>query len=286
MDTLTPQARRSLSQLKAKLAPGQGARKKLTPVWQGVAAWAQERALVSHADTSGQHLYISYALLQQIDRQLRLDGEAPLSANLKQSSLEQAKLGATEVKSMRVAPRDQRVLIALPCTDATDPWGQDNWLFRDIDLNLLRPQDWTHLIAVENLDCFYQLHRFALSLPERALLLYRGDRMYAKGVKQLRALPWVRQLPNYYFGDLDPAGLRIAKSDNYDHIAAPSFEWFTECAHAADCPAEQHKYLSGLTQMAALQPYVDFMTAKQSAVKQQKLQGIPLSWLALDTEHQ
>ena len=67
-----------------------------------------------------------------------------------------------------------------------------------------------HVLVVENLDCFDQIHRFLL--PDNlgdALVLYRGHGAATRGTRQLlQRLP--ATVPVVVFADYDPAGLVIA----------------------------------------------------------------------------
>ena len=78
------------------------------------------------------------------------------------------------------------------------------------------------VLVVENLDCFDQLHRFAL--PDElhaALVLYRGHGGATRGTRQLlQRLP--ADIPVVVFPDYDPAGLSIAATlPHASHVLIP-----------------------------------------------------------------
>ena len=78
------------------------------------------------------------------------------------------------------------------------------------------------VLVVENLDCFDQVHRFAL--PEQlrdALVIYRGHSASTGGNRQLlQRLP--AAIPVVVFADYDPAGLVIAATlPHASHLLVP-----------------------------------------------------------------
>lgn len=78
------------------------------------------------------------------------------------------------------------------------------------------------VLVVENLDCFDQLHRFALPARLRdALMLYRGHGAATRGTRQLlQRLP--AAIPVVVFADYDPAGLVIAATlPHASHLLVP-----------------------------------------------------------------
>ncbi|SIQ21150.1 DUF7281 domain-containing protein [Pseudomonas flexibilis] len=78
------------------------------------------------------------------------------------------------------------------------------------------------VLVVENLDCFDQLHRFALPARLRdALVLYRGHGAATRGTRQLlQRLP--AAIPVVVFADYDPAGLVIAAAlPQASHLLVP-----------------------------------------------------------------
>lgn len=78
------------------------------------------------------------------------------------------------------------------------------------------------VLVVENLDCFDQVHRFALPARLRdALVLYRGHGAATRGTRQLlQRLPAV--IPVVVFADYDPAGLVIAAAlPQASHLLVP-----------------------------------------------------------------
>lgn len=78
------------------------------------------------------------------------------------------------------------------------------------------------VLVVENLDCFDQLHRFALPARLRdALVLYRGHGAATRGTRQLlQRLP--AAIPVVVFADYDPAGLVIAATlPQASHLLVP-----------------------------------------------------------------
>ena len=78
------------------------------------------------------------------------------------------------------------------------------------------------VLVIENLDCFDQIHRFALPDGLHAsLMLYRGHGGATRGTRQLlQRLP--ATVPIVVFPDYDPAGLAIAATlPHASHVLVP-----------------------------------------------------------------
>src|SRR5690606_30430009 len=96
------------------------------------------------------------------------------------SRLQSATLNQQELKSIGQKPREPRVLLRLTVAANTGPGITADVI--DIDWQQLPLAQFDALLVVENLDCFYQLHAFALVLTyKQPLIIYRGDTLYSKG---------------------------------------------------------------------------------------------------------
>lgn len=281
---LSPAERKVLQGIQTKLRLQSRVLRKLTVTDKRILAWCEEQDLLTAPFASAREFAFSLALITAIEQRLAQLCLAPLAANLKGSSLAQAKQGAAEHKSVREKPRDHRVLRYVVVGSHIEGMGQ----VVDIDQRELELAQFTELVVVENLDCFYELHQFQLPLvAPTSLVVYRGDSHYSKGRAALTARwksCWTATSgkPLRYFGDLDPKGIHIAQSEGFSHIAVPAFEWFSEHATAQAYPAKQHDIARLLHASGELAPYVQFVQREQKAVLQQWLQQMPLRWVALD----
>ncbi|WP_417664645.1 type II toxin-antitoxin system ParD family antitoxin [Pseudidiomarina donghaiensis] len=285
---LTPVERNVLQGIQAELRFQSRMVRKLKATDKRILAWCEEQDLLAAPLAGASEFAYTSTLVSAIEQRLAQLGLAPLSADLKGSSLAQAAQGAAEHKSVRVKPRDHRVLRYV--VGAGDGHGSGQVV--DVDQRELDLSQFADLVVVENLDCFYELHQFELPClvhkQSPSLIVYRGDSHYSKGRAAL-INRWKRcgkeadSRPLRYFGDLDPKGLHIAQSEGFSHIAAPAFEWFCEHVTAQAYPAKQHDIARLLHARGELAPYVLFIQRQQKAVLQQWLQHVPLGWLTIET---
>ncbi|MCO4321715.1 DUF7281 domain-containing protein [Aliidiomarina quisquiliarum] len=267
---LTRSERKLLQGLKVKLQSQSRVVRKLKATDLRVLSWCQQQDLIAHAISQKVEYGYTSELLHAIETRLSQLGLAPLEADLKQSSLDQAKQGAAEHKPQRVSPREQRVLRVA---------GQ---LIIDENHNQLELAQFSDLIVVENLDCFYELSLFKLPLTAHSLVIYRGDSHYGSGRAELLKR-WKEGAhgPLKYFGDLDPQGLQIAISEGFSHLAVPTFNWFSSHATEQAYAAKQHDTAIKLQHTGELAPYIGFIQRYQRAVLQQWLQNVPLQWVVI-----
>ena len=140
-------------------------------------------------------------------------------------------------------------------------------------------------MVVENLDCFYQLHAFTLQLPyQQALIIYRGDKLYSKGCKALKAA-WLKQnKPALYFGDFDAKGVSIALNEGYSAMLLPDFTCLQQHASTAMLPDKQLGFIAAIkakTVAAELQPYMQLLCEQLKGLRQQNMQGVVLKPISI-----
>lgn len=291
---LTPTERNVLQGIQAELRFQSRLLRKLRATDKRILAWCEAQDLLAAPVAGASEFAYTSTLVSAVEQRLAQLGLAPLSADLKGSSLAQAAQGAAEHKSVREKPRDHRVLRYVAGGGADPSAGQ----VVDVDYRELDLSQFADLVVVENLDCFYELGQFELPClshkradkpadkQAQSLIVYRGDSHYSKGRAAL-INRWkhcgksTNGKPLRYFGDLDPKGIHIAQSEGFTHIAAPDFEWFCEHATAQAYPTKQHDIAGMLNTSGELGPYVHFIQRQQKAVLQQWLQHVLLGWLAL-----
>lgn len=227
--------------------------------------------------------YLTPELLDAIDQRQRLLGHHSFRDDLSDKTrMEQAQQSDQEDKQQGLKPRENRVLVYLPKPLPCELTGQIQVV--DLDVTALDLSRFSRLIAVENLDCFYELADFCLSLQADDLIVYRGDKLYARGVKKLRhewqALhPDDQTHPLVYFGDFDPAGVKIAISEGYQQLLLPPDDPLKEHAHPLMNPEQQDAFNHTLqTYRAQLNPALQALLPllKQRGLRQQKMQGLVL----------
>lgn len=142
-----------------------------------------------------------------------------------------------------------------------------------------------NVLVVENLDCFDQIHRFAL--PDRlnaALVLYRGHSALTRGTRQLlQGLPAL--VPVVVFADFDPAGLAIAATlPRASHVLIPQLTPDLLAKGSREDFHGQHKESKQLDsiELGGWQAIWEEMTQTGLSIKQQHLlaQGVPLRCIA------
>lgn len=278
---LSPAERKVLQGILAELRFSSRVVRKVKATDRRILMWCEAQDLLPLGGADGSEFGFTEELIKVIERCLQQLGLAALDADLKVSTLVQAQQGGAEHKSVRSKPRDHRVLRYVLAADLGV--GQ----VVDVDYRELELAAFADLVVVENLDCFYELSQFQLSLMRASaassLVVYRGDSHYGKGRAALMER-WrtVATKPLRYFGDLDPKGFHIAQREGFTHLAVPAFEWFVAHATAQAYPTKQHDLAEQLYAGGAIAPFVDYLRRHQSGVLQQWLQGIPLRWVPVN----
>ncbi|WP_319783216.1 hypothetical protein [Oceanisphaera sp. IT1-181] len=138
---LTPRERKLLHLLSSKLQYKSRVIRKLKGADLSILAWCEAQDLLLHSVVPLANSDVEYGynaeLIQAIEMRLVLLGLAPLVADMKVSSLEQAKLGTAEHKSVRIKPREQRVL------------HLDNIQIIDQDQSELAVEQYSEIVVVE-----------------------------------------------------------------------------------------------------------------------------------------
>ena len=278
-DRLTPRQLDYLRSLQQQLTLQATINREVKARDLAILKWCEEECLISFVPPKGDRFDYTQELLASVAERLVQLGYAPLDETLARTSLEQAQQGRHEFKSNRAGPRANRVLLA------QRTGSDDTWQILDVAQSELDLAAYEQLVLVENLDCFYQLVSFALPLAPNALVIYRGDHVYAQGAQTLRKR-WLETGKTMdYFGDLDAAGIAIAFQLGCHRIAGPSFKRFCEKAHSSALSAEQFQTLQQLTRNQELAPqlreYLEYMESSQSGLLQQWLQQEALEWLTI-----
>lgn len=228
--------------------------------------------------------YLTPELLDAIDQRQRLLGHHSFRDDLSDKTrMEQAQQSDQEDKQQGLKPRENRVLVYLPKPLPFELTGQIQVV--DLDVTALDLSRFSRLIAVENLDCFYELADFCLSLQADDLIVYRGDTLYARGVKKLRQTwqalhPDDKAHPMIYFGDFDPAGVKIAISEGYQQLLLPPDAELEEHARPLMNPEKQDAFNHTLqTYQPQLNPALQTLLPilKQRGLRQQKVQDLGLA---------
>ncbi len=141
------------------------------------------------------------------------------------------------------------------------------------------------VLVVENLDCFDQIHRFALPDGlDASLVLYRGHNALTGGTRQLlQGLPAL--VPVAVFADFDPAGLAIAATlPHASHMLIPQLTPDLLAKGSREDFLGQHKESKQLDSLELGGWQAIWAEMKQAGVsiKQQHMlaQGVPLRCIA------
>lgn len=283
--SLSPAARKLLRGVRQRLIQGELQVRKKTggPVLEEILYWCDQQDIHLGSRLSHQDLSFDSLLLGQIEKTLKELGQQPLNSSLTSSSRqEQAQQGLDEFKNQGETPREQRLLLSLP---APVP-GLDRLylqppkrVFIDLDWRDLDLTAFAQLVAVENLDAFYDLDLQAAQLPFQqapALVVYRGDQQYRSGFEQLKTCWRATRKPCVYLGDLDAMGVNIALNGGYSHLLVPSLDYVQDQAAALHQPAQQLRYQKTLReklqQLPASHPlaaYLQLIIKEQKGLKQQ-----------------
>lgn len=281
---LNAQALRYLQQLQQRLkASGSERVKTSAKTVQQVLAWCVEYDLVPGNSLTLPQFSFNLALLNDIARvQRQLQQACFLDALSQNSRLDNAEYSQQELKNIGAKPRQQRILLKLTTPAAAVGITVD---IIDIDWQQLPLAQFDVLLVVENLDCFYQLHAFTLQLPYiQPLIIYRGDKLYSKGCKALKAA-WLKQnKPTLYFGDFDAKGVSIALNEGYSAMLLPDFATLQQHASPAMLPDKQLGFIAGIkakTVAAELQPYMQLLCEQLKGLRQQNMQGVVLKPISI-----
>lgn len=282
---LSAQALRYLQQLQQRLNASGSARVKTSvKVAQQVLAWCIEHDLVPGNSLNLPQFSFSMALLTDIASvQRQLQQACFLDALGQNSRLQSATLNQQELKSIGQKPREPRVLLRLTVAANTGPGITADVI--DIDWQQLPLAQFDALLVVENLDCFYQLHAFTLVLTyKQPLIIYRGDTLYSKGCKALKAA-WLKQSkPALYFGDFDAKGVSIALSEGYSAMLLPDFGTVQQHASPGMLPDKQLSFIAAIkakTVTSEFQPYQQLLCQQLKGLRQQNMQGMTLATVKL-----
>lgn len=281
---LNAQALRYLQQLQQRLKSS-GSKQVKTKVTtaQQVLSWCIEHELVPGNSLKLPYFTFSLALLNDIARvQRQLQQACYLDGRSNNSRLDNAACSQQELKSIGVKPRQQRVLLKLPTAVVAVGMTAD---IIDTDWQQLPLAQFDALLVVENLDCFYQLAAFTLQLPyQQPLIIYRGDKLYSKGCKTLKAA-WLKQnKPAIYFGDFDAKGVSIALNEGYSAMLLPDFATLQQYASPAMLPDKQLSFIAAIkakTLAAEFKPYQQLLCQQLKGLRQQNMQGMLLTSIIL-----
>lgn len=282
MISVKPLAARSqtwLRQLEIKLKALGSKRVKTKPkVVRDILNWCVELDLVAATCLQQMEFVLDKQLLNRIaETQLALKQTCFREDLTNTSRLEQGIISDQEQKSLGFSPNHNRVLVRL-----VQPLNTGlNFSVQILDLNLtqLDLNQFSSLLVVENLDCFYQLENFLMAEEKQQLIIYRGHKSYSQGCAALKKRWLVTNKPACYFGDFDPAGVSFALDSTYQFMLLPTLDYVEAHASAAMLPDEQIKYLANLAKLTNLttefQNYCQTLF-QQQALRQQRMQGVEL----------
>lgn len=257
-------------------------------VVQEVLNWCVELDLVAASSLSQLHFVVDKPLLNLIAQtQLQLKQTCFREDLSNTSRLEQGNISDQEQKNLGFSPSHNRVLVRLAQPLATGLNFSASVL--DVNLDQLDLTQFTSLLVVENLDCFYQLENFLMAESflvedKQQLVIYRGHKSYSQGCAALKKRWLATHKPACYFGDFDPAGVSFALDSTYQFMLLPKLDYVKAHASAAMLPDEQIKYLASLAKLTNLTPeFQDYcqVLQQQKAVRQQRMQGAELVWVKL-----
>ena len=253
-----------------------------------VVAWCHEHYIDPGLRLNGKELHFDRELIKQINKTLLSQGQAPVGRSLSGlSSLEQAKEGVEEDKSLGESPRSHRVLVNVPSQ-------HPGWLshapraIADVDWRGIQLETCDALIQVENLDCFYHFDPTSLALQhsQQPLVVYRGDSQYGGAFRPLAEAWRNTRKAHYYAGDFDVKGVSLALSSGATALLVPPLEWLQHHATGFHDPAEQlpfrpalERHRNALPAAHPLQPYLAILLGSHRGLRQQwfeSLVSVPL----------
>ena len=278
---LSAQALRYLQQLQKRLnASGSERVKTGVKAAKQTLQWCIEHDLAPGNSLQLPHFTFTLTLLNDIARvQRQLQQACYQDALYQHSRLDNAALSQQELKSIGLKPRQHRVLLKLS-TPADSSLGIAADIV-DIDWQQLPFAQFDALLVVENLDCFYQLDAFTLALPyKQILMIYRGDKLYSKGCKALKAA-WLKQnKPVLYFGDFDAKGVSIALNEGYSAMLLPTLATLQQQANIIMLPDKQLSFIAGISAKevsAIFAPYLQILCQQRKGLRQQNMASLKLT---------
>lgn len=276
---LSPRARTLLLDAARSLRRVAQVEKRRSRVVEEVVAWCEAHDIDPGPRLTHGRLRLDRDLLDRIDDTLSALGHPRLEAALAGlTSAEQARLGNLEHKSVREAPRRQRVLASLPAGDALPGLASRPRDFLDLDRRDIALEAFDVLLQVENLDGFYAVDPTmpALAGWSRPLVLYRGDRHYGGGFAALAADWAATGRPHLYLGDFDAAGLHNALASGATHLLLPALAFISNGASGEQLPADQfplqaslRDHAGGLPAGHPLASYLTVLLGEQCGLLQQ-----------------
>ncbi len=283
---LTAQTLRWLQQLQQRLNASGSERVKISgKAVQQVLSWCIEHELVPGNSLNLPYFTFTKPLLADIAAAQRKLNQACFLDDRRQSRLASAAYSQQELKTVGLQPRQQRVLVKL--NTAADTGLGITADIIDTDWQQLPLPQFDALLVVENLDCFYQLAEFQLQLGwQNLLILYRGDKLYSKGIKALKQQWLSSGKPAVYFGDFDAKGVSIALNEGYSAMLLPDFATLQQQAGTAMLPDKQLKFIPAINTKnlpANFQPYLKILQ-QQKGLRQQNMQALPLQAVGLRAE--
>lgn len=284
--TLSPKARQVLRTLYRELLQVDVVKKKRTRYINEVLDWCHQADLVRSSELQSEHFYFRKGLIERVEDLLAATQAGSIKEGIHGDRLQQALITNAEHKGVGDKPKEHRVLLAFPKSEIGLPAGfsfsehAQDWVYLDALPEQINLQRFKELVIVENLDCFYKLHRFQLSFSTDSLIIYRGDSDFGAGVARMRK-DWLETgKPLKLFADLDPKSMHEALTSGYTHLAVPALLEFLHKATKAQWRDEQVAYMS-IESDGPIKPYLEHGKNKQRALLQQWLQGIELHWLDL-----
>jgi|AntRauTorcE11897_2_1112592.scaffolds.fasta_scaffold09941_3 hypothetical protein len=294
---LSSAARKMLRGIQQKLKACPQVDKPLSsPTLQEILAWCREFQLHEGSRCGSKYFTFDALFLKQIEKTLKQLGQHPLAQEYQNLNREdQAASGLDEYKQQGEKPREQRILVNQPAHsgDKTLVWILHNPQRITLDLDW-REVDLTRfgqLLVVENLDSFYSYAEGDYGLPEQlnqALVVYRGDQLYASGLKQLKNCWRATGKPCLYLGDFDAKGVNIALNEGYTHLLLPPLSFLKDKSAALHQPEQQLLYQKSLRQKLQQLPashplvnYLHLLVNEQRGLKQQWFRETRLELLKL-----
>lgn len=248
-------------------------------VAQHVISWCIEHDIIAQNSLNLPDVKFDRVLLENIEKVQRQLNQACFRDDFANKSRLDSSLDSDqELKTLGLTPRDSRVLVRLATTQIIP--RKISVQIIDINWRQLELNQFDALLVVENLDCFYQLDKFIfLQNYAEILVIYRGDRIYSKGVKSLKAAWLKNNKPLIYFGDFDPKGVSIALNEDYSFLLVPEFNILNKHASAAMFPNEQLSFVTQIQQYnisSVFHPFLQLLCQQLKGLRQQKMQGLEL----------
>ncbi|GED23531.1 DUF7281 domain-containing protein [Halomonas halmophila] len=246
---------------------------------QAFMAWCDQHDLDLEFYQRHQVLRFDRQLMRKVQALLESLGQLPLGESTSgRTTAEQARASHQEDKAQREGPRAHRVLLNMPATTARPGMAHREREILDVDWRELDLSAFDVLLMIENLDSFYEpaVALDALADHARPLVVYRGDRHYGGGFRELARAWATTGKPLLGLGDFDPRGLRIVLGSGATGLLLPPLAWLQENATRAHVPAEQlpdqpalRKHRDQLPAAHPLGDYLALLLDEQRGLKQQ-----------------